>query len=208
MHNENEGRDMDVEPPRLLGAAVDPQITSKNEPANHPTSQESSDDSVDRSKSPLGPGSESPRKVGRNRTDTMVFSDSFSVTEELAKSDDVAGAIDAIVLSENVASTEHPDPDEKKEPETGPANALVEESDITAESQDTPQNLVTPSLSTVPQEPSASTLQATPLEPEDEDDSNKEQSEESSVETPAEAQPSPQPESQDVVEESSVEQGA
>ncbi|KAF9457672.1 hypothetical protein BDZ94DRAFT_1227476 [Collybia nuda] len=88
----------EVQPPRLLAAAVDP--SGQNSRNQSETRSEGSfpDPVWDRrgsvvglerakSHSPpgLGSGSESPRKFGRNRTDTMVFSDVSAVAEDLAK---------------------------------------------------------------------------------------------------------------------------
>ena len=85
-------REMDVQPPRLLAAAVDPQgerdrdnLQSQQRlgPAwEHPPQR-----SPGRSPPGLGPepGRDSPRRFGRNRTDTMVFSEASGVVEELAK---------------------------------------------------------------------------------------------------------------------------
>ena len=85
-------REIDVQPPRLLAAAVDPQgerdrdnLQSQQRlgPAwEHPLPR-----SPGRSPPGLGPepGRDSPRRFGRNRTDTMVFSEASGVVEELAK---------------------------------------------------------------------------------------------------------------------------
>ncbi|KAL1745600.1 Mob1/phocein [Schizophyllum fasciatum] len=64
----------EVEPPRVLPPR------SHHEPLGVETGA--------RARSPPGlGGSESPRKYGRNRTDTMVFSEAASVAEELSKSE-------------------------------------------------------------------------------------------------------------------------
>ncbi|KAG5641557.1 hypothetical protein DXG03_004784 [Asterophora parasitica] len=104
-------RDFDVQPPRLLAAAVDPraahegeadfasrqqqQQTQSNAAASCPGQWERRGSVVppvvvtDRPKndSPPGLGSESPRKMGRSRTDTMVLHEAFVVAEEMAKAD-------------------------------------------------------------------------------------------------------------------------
>lgn len=92
-----------MQPPRLLAAAVDPQGDRERErELSHGQEQEagSSDQQWDpanlsvvqnvrsKSKSPPGLGSDSPRRLGRNRTDTMVFSDAHIAIEELAKAED------------------------------------------------------------------------------------------------------------------------
>lgn len=85
------GRDEDVEPPRLLAAAVNP--PRELEGQNAPTAEQSQPPNV-REKSPPGLssdnpiGTNSPRRLGRNRTDTMVFSEGYHVAEELAKGGD------------------------------------------------------------------------------------------------------------------------
>ncbi|KAG1771939.1 Mob1/phocein, partial [Suillus placidus] len=81
------GRDEDVEPPRLLAAAVNP--PREREDQNAPTAEQAQLPNV-REKSPPGLssdssiGTDSPRRLGRNRTDTMVFSEAYNVAEELA----------------------------------------------------------------------------------------------------------------------------
>ncbi|KAF5383251.1 hypothetical protein D9615_004844 [Tricholomella constricta] len=103
-------RDFDVQPPRLLAAAVDPraayedvnvpgarqQQQQPNIAAPYPGQWERRGSVVplvvtERAKSDsppgLGNGSESPRKTGRSRTDTMVLHEAFVVAEELAKVD-------------------------------------------------------------------------------------------------------------------------
>ncbi|KAG1733476.1 Mob1/phocein [Suillus lakei] len=85
------GRDEDVEPPRLLAAAVNP--PREREDQNAPTAEEAQPPHI-RGKSPPGLpsdsqiGTDSPRRLGRNRTDTMVFSEAYNVAEELAKGGD------------------------------------------------------------------------------------------------------------------------
>ncbi|KAG1867286.1 Mob1/phocein [Suillus subalutaceus] len=85
------GRDEDVEPPRLLAAAVNP--PREREDQNAPTAEQAQPPNV-REKSPPGLssdspiGTDSPRRLGRNRTDTMVFSEGYNVAEELAKGGD------------------------------------------------------------------------------------------------------------------------
>ncbi|KAG1722634.1 Mob1/phocein, partial [Suillus paluster] len=85
------GHDEDVEPPRLLAAAVNPQ--REREDQNIHTTEQAQPPNV-RGKSPPGLSSDSPistdspRRLGRNRTDTMVFSEAYNVAEELAKGGD------------------------------------------------------------------------------------------------------------------------
>ncbi|KIM76168.1 hypothetical protein PILCRDRAFT_826518, partial [Piloderma croceum F 1598] len=94
------GRDIEVEPPRLLAASVDHQRgMQQNHKQDHQQVEPGGDLGVgewekasERGKSPPGlsggvspRGDQSPRKYGRNRTDTMVFSEAFNVAEELTK---------------------------------------------------------------------------------------------------------------------------
>lgn len=85
------GRDEDVEPPRLLAAAVNP--PREREDQNAPTAEQAQPPNA-REKSPPGLSSDSPistdspRRLGRNRTDTMVFSEGYNIAEELAKGGD------------------------------------------------------------------------------------------------------------------------
>lgn len=148
MHGEHE---RDIDPPRLLSAAVDPQrnrgerengkwlrlhdnnITMTNERGNSPPG-------------PTGPTRiDSPRKLGRNRTDTMVHSDVFGVAEELAEVEDADTDLSwvkrkrlAAILGRNpeavesvdgttTASTETHERDEVQEvPETAPEASPAE----------------------------------------------------------------------------------
>ncbi len=91
--------DVDVSPPRLLAAGVD---TTQSE--NH---TDETNSSSEKSNSPPGLRNESPRKIGRNRTDTMVYSEAFSVVEELAKEED---AIVASFAEEEQQEEENPKP--------------------------------------------------------------------------------------------------
>ncbi|KAG2129384.1 Mob1/phocein [Suillus cothurnatus] len=85
------GHDEDVEPPRLLAAAVNP--PREREDQNVPTAEQAQPPNL-LEKSPSGLSSDnpivtgSPRRLGRNRTDTMVFSEGYNVAEELAKGSD------------------------------------------------------------------------------------------------------------------------
>ncbi|KIK38955.1 hypothetical protein CY34DRAFT_808841 [Suillus luteus UH-Slu-Lm8-n1] len=83
------GRDEDVEPPRLLAAAVNPPRKQEDQNAHVEQAQPPNV----REKSPPGLssdssiGTDSPRRLGRNRTDTMVFSEAYNVVEEHTKGD-------------------------------------------------------------------------------------------------------------------------
>ncbi|KAF7969612.1 hypothetical protein HWV62_26859 [Athelia sp. TMB] len=99
---EGRGRDIEVQPPRLLGASVglrnqvneqDAGNTASVDMEGHAGATDWDGKGNERGKSPpglSGPGpargnEHSPRRYGRSRTDTMVFSEAFSVAEELAK---------------------------------------------------------------------------------------------------------------------------
>ncbi|KAI0827044.1 Mob1/phocein [Trametes gibbosa] len=106
-----EGRPVEsVAPPRLMGAALEPRRDSG--PHEGGGSWPGSNEGpwrTDRGKSPPGPAgqtrNESPRKFGRPRTDTMVYSEAFSVAEELAKSDLSEVDIDREIAAERTAVT-------------------------------------------------------------------------------------------------------
>jgi hypothetical protein len=95
IQTDNDGRDINVDPPRLMAAAVLPHI-----PANEEATP--SDSTI-----PPGLGTESPRKVGRNRTDTMVFSDGFLAPDEVSRLEDEDAELPAMVIIPE--STQLPD---------------------------------------------------------------------------------------------------
>ncbi|KAF8434577.1 Mob1/phocein [Boletus edulis BED1] len=80
-----------VEPPRLLSVAVHPTPSIQNDELTVDTAPEgglassSRPTAVDTANQF---GTDSPRRLGRNRTDTMVFSEAFSVADELSRSED------------------------------------------------------------------------------------------------------------------------
>jgi len=80
-----------VEPPRLNAAAVEPHSEGATYEAEFPASLE-------------------PRK-GRNRTDTMVFSESFPLAEELAKSDLSSGDVSLDDFTDSEPSQDSGSPD-------------------------------------------------------------------------------------------------
>ncbi|KAG6807147.1 hypothetical protein H0H87_001834, partial [Tephrocybe sp. NHM501043] len=92
--------------PRLLAAAVEPQALEQQEHGQgqgsmHWERRGSVIPIEPRAKSNSPPGlnngggSESPRKMGRNRTDTMVLHDGYAVAEELAKASPKVPSLDA-----------------------------------------------------------------------------------------------------------------
>ncbi|CDO75005.1 hypothetical protein BN946_scf184965.g7 [Trametes cinnabarina] len=107
-----EGRAESVEPPRLMGASLEPRKDADSGRAEGSGSPWSGTPEggfrTDRGKSPPGPAgqtrNESPRKFGRARTDTMVYSEAFSVAEELAKGDLSEVDIDREIAAERAAA--------------------------------------------------------------------------------------------------------
>ncbi|KAI0752398.1 hypothetical protein C8Q80DRAFT_449262 [Daedaleopsis nitida] len=82
--DERSGRSEHVEPPCLLAASLDLRRDLGRDDGGWSP--------LDRDRGPSLPGApaqrgKSPHKFGRNRTDTMVYSEACSVAEELAKSD-------------------------------------------------------------------------------------------------------------------------
>ncbi|RPD65629.1 Mob1/phocein [Lentinus tigrinus ALCF2SS1-7] len=104
------GRGDHVEPPRLLAASLDPRRDLGRDERGWPGE---GGQVRDRGNSPPGPAvqqrNESPRKFGRNRTDTMVYSEAFSVAEELAKSDLSEVDIDREIAAERAAAATEAD---------------------------------------------------------------------------------------------------
>ena len=90
-HADDAGRQQEVEPPRLLGAAVDlrrgqERVGGKEDPnSKHDfvelSLEPNSEGSSDLLRSPAGPDGQKRR----NRTDTMIFSDAINIAEDLAK---------------------------------------------------------------------------------------------------------------------------
>ncbi|KIJ63119.1 hypothetical protein HYDPIDRAFT_113683 [Hydnomerulius pinastri MD-312] len=111
VHHDGRGRDEEVEPPRLLAAAVHP--PAANFQHNElPTERAPPDHQVNaQGRSPVGidnpspVGTDSPRRLGRSRTDTMVFSEAFQVAEELVKGD-YASEAEGSHLLDSVPTTE------------------------------------------------------------------------------------------------------
>ncbi|KAF8886774.1 Mob1/phocein [Infundibulicybe gibba] len=178
-HNEHR-RDMDVQPPRLLAAAVDPQ-GDRNRQASAPHDDASSNmkwtpalsgSQRESSSSPPAPGSESPRKFGRSRTDTMIFNEAevLHVAEELAKSNDEPAnpptASTDVVPPSDDSNTEAPVTSHENPPSVIPETETpTSDNSSTPDTEDTEPSLIldpeappidqepeiTPSSSTAPQ---------------------------------------------------------
>ncbi|KAI0777794.1 hypothetical protein BD413DRAFT_467342 [Trametes elegans] len=123
-----ESRADPVEPPRLMGASLEPRRDAPQRgeggagaPGPWPGAQDGAF-RTGRGKSPPGPAgqarNDSPRKFGRARTDTMVYSEAFSVAEELAKGDLSEVDIDREIAAERAAAAAAA---ESYAPETGAA---------------------------------------------------------------------------------------
>lgn len=98
-HLEDPEHSGEVEPPRLLAAAVDPQRERARDSGRLESRDEPGDNLVlsigrdmlhegERRGSPLSSGDGS-RKLGRSRTDTMVFSEAVSIAEDLARMEEL-----------------------------------------------------------------------------------------------------------------------
>ena len=90
-HGDDAGGQQEVEPPRLLGAALDPNRTHEHAGGKEDLNSKqdfvelslepNSEGSSDLLRSPAGPDGQRRR----NRTDTMIFSEAVNVAEDLAK---------------------------------------------------------------------------------------------------------------------------
>jgi hypothetical protein len=163
-HGDGEDMGRHTQLPRVLGASTEPtseaQVAPK--PATSETKQEPDQDpwnrmltppehsaSHDRNKIPglssLATGGESPRKVGRHRTDTMVLHEGFAFAEELAK--------EARSPAEESPTAE---PEEKKPILLEPQQQESEEPDTVEDAPKTAKLIPeTPSSDSVPAEEAA-----------------------------------------------------
>ncbi|KAI0336836.1 Mob1/phocein [Cubamyces sp. BRFM 1775] len=168
-----EGRADPVEPPRLMGASLDPRKDAEpsREEGGSGTAWPGQEGSLraDRGKSPPGPAgqtrNESPRKFGRARTDTMVYSEAFSVAEELAKGDLSEVDIDREIAAERAMAAAIPQP-----PYIIPVNETEPSTVPEAEPEDPPRRLTAetfvPPEEVPTAEPTAPAKEETPQEPE------------------------------------------
>ncbi|KAF5350781.1 hypothetical protein D9758_010335 [Tetrapyrgos nigripes] len=126
-HDDRDGDvEREVQPPKLLAAGLNPMESSgSQEPRQAQTSGTSDPGStsavrddwprnlqVERSKSnsPSRTGQDSPRRVGRSRTDTMVHSDASSVVEELAKAEEEHHPVPPVPKSSSESTTSQAPP--------------------------------------------------------------------------------------------------
>jgi len=115
IHQDEKSLTEHVEPPRLFSAVAHPTPVLQNESIM-------ADSLGDFDSRPRGldavnhVGTDSPRRLGRSRTDTMVFSDGYSVTEDLSRSDEAAPA-DSSLLAISPTDPDLSPPDEDMEDE-------------------------------------------------------------------------------------------
>lgn len=111
-HTDNPGEHQEVEPPRLLGAALDPHrgqesAGGKEDPSSKQDFVELSlesngEGSSDLLRSPAGPDGQRRR----NRTDTMIFSEAVNIAEDLAKAQTEAELEGSTPFTEDLAIDE------------------------------------------------------------------------------------------------------
>lgn len=103
IHHDDKIQVEEVEPPRLFSAAVHPTPNHSNDTFTAssvpdvdllPSSRTVTVDSANHV------GTDSPRRLGRSRTDTMVFSEAFSVAEELSRTGDDGNLLDTSPVTE------------------------------------------------------------------------------------------------------------
>ncbi|KAK7437485.1 hypothetical protein VKT23_018557 [Stygiomarasmius scandens] len=163
----------DVSPPKLMAAGLGPSSSSElGTTLDPPTNTSSLDlsalqpDNRAKSTSP-GPGSggESPRKMGRNRTDTMVFSDAHSFVEELARASSGAGPKSEPDPAQNSSSVVEPTDSEteKIEEPTPEVEAPAPVSETTSQEEEAITE--EPLAPSEPEVPTVSVDEETPADP-------------------------------------------
>ncbi|KAG7448373.1 Mob1/phocein [Guyanagaster necrorhizus] len=80
--------DAEVQPPRLMAAGVDRSLEAEAIHRDDVEEDWITTGGRPKSNSPPGLRNESPRKIGRNRTDTMIYTEAVIVAEELAKEEE------------------------------------------------------------------------------------------------------------------------
>ncbi|OBZ77472.1 hypothetical protein A0H81_02411 [Grifola frondosa] len=124
-----------------MAAAIDPQRERERENEQNQWLRLVEETGIglsrDRRRSPPGPSgpgrNESPRKVGRSRTDTMVYSEAYTVVEELAKADASEAELERAIDAERKA-----EPADTNVSEPSGEHALPE-----TPATNTPESLVT-----------------------------------------------------------------
>ncbi|KAK0489514.1 Mob1/phocein [Armillaria luteobubalina] len=118
--------DAEVQPPRLMAAGVDRNLEAEAIHRDDVEEDWTTAEGRPKSKSPPGLRNESPRKFGRNRTDTMIHSEAASVAEELAKEEEaIIPAVERLrsLSPETISVEEHPPVETPKEESTSPVTA-------------------------------------------------------------------------------------
>lgn len=115
IHHDDKNQSEEVEPPRLFSAAVHPIPNLQHDTLTATTVPDVDQALNSRPRAVDAPnhfGTDSPRRLGRSRTDTMVFSEGFNVAEELSRTGDGDGLLDTspVAQSQSLAS-EQPWPD-------------------------------------------------------------------------------------------------
>ena len=96
--------------------------------------------------------SASPRKIGRSRTDTMVYSEAAHVVEELANSEHIAEDLDRAIAAERLLSADQPLPpseqleDTDLQPSTQASGALETDSEEPRQQDVEPSEEVEPEI--------------------------------------------------------------
>jgi hypothetical protein len=96
IHHDDATQTEEAEPPRLFSAAVHPTPNLQNDTLTADAVPDIGlvSNSLPRAVDPANQfGTDSPRRLGRSRTDTMVFSEAYSVAEELPKSEASSGSL-------------------------------------------------------------------------------------------------------------------
>jgi len=181
IHHDGKGPTEEAEPPRLFSAAVlrpTPNLQNDTLTVDAVPDIDLVSNSLPRAVDPANHlGTDSPRRLGRSRTDTMVFSEAFSVAEELSKSEASSSLLDSSPVAETQSlvpepswpdlqtSTEDSDDEDIGDARSdltlaGPLSPPVEELSLIS-LEDTPSEVAPPDLA-APQSPSEPSQQELP----------------------------------------------
>ncbi|KIK95840.1 hypothetical protein PAXRUDRAFT_826616 [Paxillus rubicundulus Ve08.2h10] len=169
-HHDGTGRDEEVEPPRLLAAAVNPPQSFHSNALTAEQAIPIIHANDGRGRSPIGIdnashiGTDSPRRPGRSRTDTMVFSEGYNVAEELSKGEPVSEAYSGSPLSASVTVEPEPFTSEQPWPENEmQTEDLADEDTGVTRTESTTAGPVSSPIAELPlEEPSDATLPSGP----------------------------------------------
>ncbi|KAG8216405.1 Mob1/phocein [Butyriboletus roseoflavus] len=188
IHHDDKNHNEEVEPPRLFSAAVHPIPNLQHDILTADDCLPDMDQaSISRPRvvdAASQFGTDSPRKLGRNRTDTMVFSEAYGVAEELSKNEDGRGSASGTLLGTSpvtesrslVSGESWPDLETRTEDLddedigdahsestlAGPLSPPVEE--LSLISLEDTSSVATPSEATLDDAPSESSPQGPPIE--------------------------------------------